>query len=136
MGWVKFTATAGLAPPHEAGDEVTLEIGFTEQNLQKTIERTDVFADGGDFEALLHRVERRFSLTFQPVFGSQLRRLREFLDSTDGAEQFEFDPYGDSPAPRLGRRVDKGYSETPFIRRGSEEMDAVQVVIEVLEVAR
>lgn len=136
MGWVKFIATEGIVPPHEAGEEVTLEIGFTESNLQKKIERTDQYSDGGALEALLHRVERTFSLTFQPVFGSQLRRLREFLDSTDGAEQFEFDPYGDSPAPRLGRRIDKGYTETSFQRRGSEELDAFTVTIEVLEIAR
>ena len=50
-------------------------------------------------------------------------QMREFLDSVEGGELFEFDPYGtvgDSPADLRDVKItSKGYTETRSVQRGA-----------------
>lgn len=133
MGSVTYIATESLLPHREAGDTVTMDIGFQDARRSRATEKNVQVSMGGAMEVLKHRSQSSWSLTFEPVAGAQLEQLREFLDSTEGGESFTVDPYGTSSAPKRVKRTDSGYSEEPFIRMGYEDRDYFVVRIEVVE---
>jgi hypothetical protein len=81
---------------------------------------------------LKHRADVTYQITFEPVYGHRLLQLREFLDSTEGGEPFTMDLYGNSSRQISVKRIDDGYDESPFIRRGAEDLDMFTATIQVL----
>lgn len=116
------------------GDYVHLEIDFQDARRSRTVEKTVQRSEGGAMEVLKHRADTTWTVTFEPVNGTRLQQLRQFLDATEGGEPFSMDPYGTASAPLPVRRVDDGYSEDPFMRNGSRQTDYFVVSIQVIEV--
>src|SRR5690606_19493240 len=113
---------------------VTMDIDFQEARRSVVTEKTAQTSEGGNMEVLKHRSEVTWDLTFEPVSGSKLDQLREFLDSTEGGEQFTIDPYGTASQPLAVKRIDNGYSEEPFMRQGRQDRDFFVVSIQVKQV--
>jgi hypothetical protein len=134
MGSVVYTATESLLPIRSAGEIVAFEIGFQDARRSRSVEKTVQRSEGGAMEVLKHRAEVTWEITFEPVNGTRLKQLREFLDSTEAGEAFLMDPYGTASAPIQVKRIDEGYSEEPFMRNGSESTDYFFATIRVVEV--
>jgi hypothetical protein len=134
MGSVVYTATESLLPNRLAGQTVAFEIGFQDARRSRSVEKTVQRSEGGAMEVLKHRAEVTWDITFEPVNGTTLDQLREFLDSTEAGESFLMDPYGTASTPTQVKRVDDGYSEEPFIRNGSASTDYFFASIRVVEV--
>jgi hypothetical protein len=134
MGSVVYTATESLLPARSAGQTVAFEIGFQEARRARSVEKTVQRSEGGAMEVLKHRAEVTWDITFEPVSGTKLAQLREFLDSTEAGEAFLMDAYGNASAPIQVKRIDEGYSEEPFMRNGSSSTDLFVVNVQVIEV--
>ncbi len=134
MGSFVFTATESLIGGYEIGDAVTLEIGVQEAVRARRVEKSVQRSDGGAIEVLKHRSEVTWTVTLEPVAGHELNMARMFLDSTEAGEQFTMDLYGDAAVPTPVKRIDDGYTEQPFIRRGSRVKDYFVMSFEVVEV--
>jgi hypothetical protein len=134
MGNVTYVATDSLFPPHFAGQTISFDIDFQEARQSRAIEKSVQRSQGGSVEVLKNRTDVTWEITFEPVNGSKLRHLREFIASTEGGEQFTIDPYGTASAPIAVKRVDDGTNEEPFMRNGSDATDYFVVSITVLEV--
>lgn len=132
MGSFTYTATDSLLPGRSYGTVVTLEIDVQEARRARKVEKDMPRSMGGAMEVLKHRADVSYSVTFEPVSGHRLLELREFLDSTEGGEQFSVDLYGDSAVQLPAKRLDEGYNENPFMRRGSEDTDMFDASIEIL----
>lgn len=133
MGSVTFTATESLLAHHSAGETVTIEIGVQDAVRNRAVNKNVQRSLGGAMEVLKHSADVTWDVTFQPVSGSMLDQLREFLDSTEGGEIFTIDVYGTSSAPKSVKRLDEGYGEEPFMRVGTEDGDMFVMRIQVLE---
>lgn len=134
MGSFVYTATDDLTGGHDVGDIVVLDVGVTDSARSRKVEKSVQRSMGGAMEVLKHRSEVMWSVTLEPVWGAQLDLVREFLASTEGGEQFTMDLYGDSSAPKLVKRIDEGYDEQSFMRRGAESLDAFTISFQVIEV--
>lgn len=134
MGTFVYTATDELTAGHDVGDIVVLDIGVQDARRSRAIEKSVQRSMGGAMEVLKHRTDVTWSVTLEPVSGSQLDLVREFMASTEGGESFTMDLYGDSSAPKSVKRVDNGNSEESFMRRGAESLDMFAVSFEVIEV--
>jgi len=134
MGSFVYTALDELTGGHTVGDEVVLEIDVTEALRSRKAEKSVQRSMGGAMEVLKHRSEVSWSVTLEPVWGDQLARVREFMASTEGGEAFTMDLYGNASAPKLVKRIDEGYDEQPFMRRGAEFLDALTISFQVIEV--
>lgn len=134
MGAFVYTATDDLAGGHDLGDVVVLDIAITDCTRSRKVEKSAQRSAGGAMEVLKHRSEVTWSVTLEPAWGDQLALVREFLASTEGGELFTMDLYGDSSAPKAVKRLDEGYDEQIFMRRGAESLDAFTVSFQVIEV--
>lgn len=133
MGHVTYTATESILPEHEAGEVCVLELNFQEAVRAVLVDKVAARSAGGNMEVVLNRQDVTYRLTTAPVHGVQLLRLREFLDSTNGGEEFTIDYYGSAASPKRVKRIDQGYTEEVFLRRGSEGLDAFSASFEVIE---
>lgn len=134
MGSFVYTATDELVAGHDVGDSIVLEVGVTDAVRSRAVEKSVQRSAGGAMEVLKHRADVTWGVTLEPVWGSQLRLVREFLASTEGGEAFSMDLYGDSSSPKLVKRMDDSYDEQSFMRRGAESLDAFTISFQVLEI--
>jgi hypothetical protein len=133
MAFIQYTALRSVVAPHIVTLVYSLEIGATEAIRSSSVQKTPIRSIGGAMEVLRDYSDKQWTITFEPVAGSQLDFLREFLDSTDSGESFQIDIYGNSSFMRTMRRFDEGYTEEPFMRIGSEATDLFQVSITTIE---
>jgi hypothetical protein len=133
MGTIVYTATEELLPHRQLGARVVLEIGVQEAIKSRRVEKRPQKALGGAMEVIKYRGECEWSITFEPVSGAMLDQMREFMASTEGGEEFTIDIYGTASTPKRVKRIDEGYSENPFMRRGSESSDLFDTQIQVVE---
>lgn len=126
-----FTLKRSLLPGHIVDQQHELEIDATAAQLNRRVDKTEVRAKGGATETLYHRADREWSVTFEPVSGSRLDELIEFLDSTESGEPFSMQLYGTESAMTAVMRSDDGYSLQEFMRVGSERGDYFQASITV-----
>lgn len=134
MGSIVYVAKRSLVPTHLANQSYAIEIDIQEPVRSRAVKKTVNRALGGAMEVLRDYADTQWQITFEPVWGTRLALMREFLDSTDGGEQFAIDLYGASSALKSMRRTDEGHIEEPFLRRGSELTDAFQISITAIQV--
>jgi hypothetical protein len=120
-----------LLADHIVDLQYMIEIGVTDEQLSRVVDKTDVRAKGGATETLYHHADKEWSITFEPVSGDRLNQLMEFLDSTESGESFEMRLYGTESAFTTVKRSDSGYSRQSFMRQGSERTDMFQFAISV-----
>lgn len=133
MGNFVYTATEEVVGWHQTGEQVLLDIGVQDATRSRSVEKSVQRSAGGAIEVLKHRADVTWSVTLEPVSGSRLAEVREFLASTEGGEPFSMDLYGTSAAPKVVKRIDEGYTEDVFMRVGSESGDFFTVTFEVTE---
>jgi hypothetical protein len=130
---ISYTAKRSLADHHQADEACFLEIEVVDALRSTSVNKSVKRSIGGAMETLRHSADVQWQITFEPVSGARLALLREFLDSTDAGEAFSIDIYGRASAMKTMRRTDEGYSETPFIRLGSESADYFTASITAIE---
>lgn len=126
-----YTAKRSVLSDHIVNQQYMIEIGVTQEQRSRHVDKTDVRAAGGPTETLYHKADREWSITFEPVNGDRLKHLIEFLDSTESGEAFEMRLYGTEPTFTPVKRSDEGYDLQEFMRVGSERADLFQVSISV-----
>lgn len=128
-----YTATEELIGGRSVGDTVTFDIGVTEAERSRAVEKTVQRSLGGAMEVLWQRADKTWNVTLEPVSGVQLDIVREFMASTEAGEVFTMDLYGSASSPKSVKRIDDGYTEAPFMRRGSESLDMFAISFQVVE---
>lgn len=128
-----YTASEELIGGRSVGDTVTFDIGVTEAERSRSVEKNTQRSLGGSIEVLWHRADVTWSVTLEPVSGVTLDIAREFMASTEAGEAFTMDLYGSSSTPKAVKRIDDGYTESPFMRRGSESLDMFAISFQVIE---
>jgi hypothetical protein len=126
-----YTAKRSVLADHIIDQQYMIEIGITDEQLSRSIEKSEQRAKGGATETLYHRADREWSITFEPVSGDRLNQLTEFLDSTESGESFGMRLYGTESTFTSVKRSDSGYSRQSFMRQGSERADMFQFTINV-----
>lgn len=128
-----YEATEELVGGRSVGEIVVLDIGVTELERSRAVEKSVQRSQGGAMEVLWHRADVTWSVTLEPVSGATLDVVREFLASTEAGEAFTMDLYGTASRPKAVKRIDDGYTESPFMRVGSELRDLFVVSFQVIE---
>lgn len=129
-----YTATEDLVGGHSSGDIVNLDIGVQDDTARsRSVEKSVQKSIGGAIEVLKHRADVTWNVTLEPVSGPTLALVREFMSSTEGGEPFTMDLYGTSSAPKAVKRIDDGYTEQAFMRRGAESSDLFVISFQVVE---
>lgn len=128
-----YSATNDLIGGRSVGDVVLLDLGVQEALRSRSVEKSVQRSQGGAMEVLWHRADVTWTVTLEPVSGTQLDIVREFMASTEGGESFTMDLYGTSSRPKTVKRIDDGYSEQPFIRVGTVQRDWFVIQFQVLE---
>jgi hypothetical protein len=126
-----YTAKRSVLPHHIIDQEYEIEIGVSDEQMSRSVEKNEVRAKGGATETLYHRADVEWSITFEPVGGDRLDALLEFLDSTESGEPFEMRLYGTESRFTTVKRSDTGYTRQAFQRQGSERADLFQLTISV-----
>lgn len=130
---ITYTAQRSLIPGHVAGTQYTLSIATTTRLSSRRVERTQQKSLSGRIETLWYYGERSWSVVFEPVNGTRVDALREFLDSTESGELFTMTLNGESKPAVNVKRSDDGYSLTMFMELGNLSTDYLQTGIEVVE---
>lgn len=133
MGLASFIAVASVLPVHEDGQEVVLEVDFQDAKRRRDVRKHSHRASAGPIETLYEGADTLWDIDLAPVFGDQLARVREFLDSTARGQTFRLWIYGTEAAPITVKRFDKGYSSQPFSRTGDMSRDHYTMRITVIE---
>lgn len=131
MADFRYTCKRSNLPDHIIDQSYVLDIGVSNEQRSRSVDKTTVRAKGGATETLYHKADREWSITFQPVNGDLMNQLIEFLDSTESGEPFEMRLYGTEAAFTTVKRTDDGYSFQEFMRVGSERGDWFQTSITV-----
>lgn len=118
-----YTAKRSVLADHIIDQQYTLEIGVSNEQRSRSVDKTTVRARGGATETLYHKADREWTITFQPANGDLLDQLVEFLDSTESGEPFEMRLYGTEASFTTVKRIDEGYTLQEFMRVGSERGD-------------
>ena len=126
MSWVRYTASRSVivASPTRVGQQFDMTLTLATLDPGRKVERKEQIALAGAQETVLFRGERTWRVITIPIVRgtTAFNQMREFLDSVEGGEGFEFDPYGgvtDSPNDlRNVRLTSKGYSEARRVKRG------------------
>jgi hypothetical protein len=122
-----YTARRSLVPGHVVDQSYELEILLMEDTRpSRKVEKTIVRSKGGAMETLHERGDEEWSISFEPVKGEKLRRLKEFLDSTESGQSFTAYVYGTEAEPLTMKRTDDGYTLNPYKRIGFAEGDWFQ----------
>jgi len=119
----RYTCKRSQLPDHIIDQEYMLEIGLSNEQRSRSVDKTGVRARGGATETLYHKADRQWTITFQPVNGDLLDQLVEFLDSTESGEAFDMRLYGTEAEFTTVKRADDGYTLQEFMRVGSERGD-------------
>lgn len=98
---VNFTAARNLTGIHEEGDSVALSFSTTELVPSRKVSREVQKSIGGHRETLLYHSLRVWTVTTEPLTGADLESLMEFLDSVEGGETFDLEPWRDEEGPSL-----------------------------------
>lgn len=136
MGAFAFTATRSLLPyrggvSQAAVLEIDLVDSTPSRNLRSTAHRS---SSGRSTESLYESAETQWDIQFMPASGALLARLTEFLASTAEGEAFTAWLYGDESTPLMLKRVDTGFSRSPFIEQGASLPDPVSIRITAIEI--
>lgn len=134
MGTLVYTAKRSLAAGHMVNGTYSIDVDVTEAVRSRSVQKSAVRSLGGSVEVLRNYADTQWHITFEPLSGARLEQLREFLDSTDAGEAFTLDIYGNDASRKTLKRMDDGYSEDPFMRRGSESTDVFTASITAIEV--
>lgn len=126
-----YTAKRSLLQGHIADVQYEIEIGAVTAPKRRSVDKTTVRARGGATETLYYHADREWSITFEPVRGSKLDELIEFLDSTESGESFQMWIYGTESSPTTVLRSDDGYDLQEFMMLGAERSDWFQASIAV-----
>ena len=127
MSFVRYTAARSLiqASPTRLGQEFDFQLRLRTMTQGRDVVRKESIALSGDQETVRFRGAKRWQATTAHVARgtTEFSQMREFLDSVEGGETFEFDPYGivgDSPADLRNVKItSKGYNETRSVQRGA-----------------
>lgn len=128
-----YEATEELIGGRSVGQIVLLDIGVQEAVRSRSVDKSVQRSQGGAMEVLWHRADVTWSVTLEPVAGASLDVVREFMASTEAGEAFTMDLYGTTSRPKAVKRIDEGYTESPFMRVGSELRDLFVVGFQVIE---
>jgi hypothetical protein len=127
MSFVRYTAERSLIPasPTRQGQSLDFQLRLRGLTAGRDVIRKESVALSGDQETIRFRGNKRWeAVTAHVLRGTtEFIQMREFLDSVEGGETFELDPYGtvgDSPADlRDVKLTSKGYTETRTVQRGA-----------------
>lgn len=134
MALLVYSAKRSLLPHHSVNQLVSLDIGITEAGRSRSVTKNVQRSMGGAMETLWHRADVEWQITFEPVCGTALDQLVEFLDSTESGETFKLMMYGTESDVLNVKRIDDGYELSPFMRLGDVRRDYYQASIKVLVV--
>jgi hypothetical protein len=113
-----YIARRSLVATHEVGIEYVLSVATTALVFSSKVEKVTQRAIGGATETLHSRTDREWSITFEPLRGSRLAELREFLDSTERGETFRITLPGDTAPGTVCLRTDDGYTLSEYLPLG------------------
>lgn len=133
MGMVQFTALRSLMPGRVEGELVSLEIGFQDAIRSREVSKEARRSLSGQTESVYLGADTFWNLEFEPVSGSDLARLQEFLDSTAPGGDFKAWVYGEDAAPITVQRADRGYSPRRFIDTAQRSTEPYSARITVIE---
>lgn len=123
---ITYTATRSLSLGHVVNTIYTLEFETTQADQETTVDKSMQQSKSGSLETIYNRIDKRWTIQFQPLYGRDLDRLEEFLDSTNAGELFYIYPYGPESTPLRLRRTDSGYKFVLFQALGRAELDYFQ----------
>ncbi len=126
MSFVRYTAERSLivASPTRQGQSFDLDLTLNDLQPARTVNRRENISLSGDQETIRFRGAQTWQASTTPIARgtTAFDQIREFLDSVEGGEAFEFDPYGgstDSPDDLRNVRItSRGYSEARVVRQG------------------
>jgi hypothetical protein len=127
----RYTCKRSNLADHIVNQSYLIEVGLTDMQPSRSVDKNDVRAAGGATETLYNRADEEWSLTFEPVNGDRLKLMKEFLDSTESGESFQMRLYGTEASFTTVKRSDDGYQWQRFMQVGSERGDWWQFSISV-----
>lgn len=113
MTAVTYTAKRGVINTHTAGDEYSLNLQAVAVDESREVGAETQSSLSNRTETLWYHGTDQWSVRVVVQGASALAALKEFLQSTEGGESFEFDAYGTVAAPDdpiTAQRVQTGYS--------------------------
>lgn len=123
---ISYTATRALNG-HDIGDPVTLTFSAVEPLTPgRRLTRDTQKSLGNRRETLLHSAYRTWSITTEPLSGSRLDALEEFLQAVEDGSTFEFEPYwiyGAAPAAQSATETRLRLSKSLTCVLGSDQYD-------------
>lgn len=99
MANVTYTALRNISSGHVSGTEYPLD--FTASRLQRSVRtnnRTPTSLDGST-EVIRYASKVTWDVVVNELEEADMPQWREFLESTDGGETFDFDAYGTDFVP-------------------------------------
>lgn len=120
MACVRYTATRSVIAGHTAGVAYELNLQLSDLERQRNPAREQAVSIGGRRETIYHRAEITWRARTIPLSLTEVAAMREFLDSVEAGEQFEFDPYGSAGSATYtnAKISSRGYTESRTVRRG------------------
>jgi len=130
---IVYIARRSLITGHVAGNEYTLSIDTTTRTRSRRVEKVQQKTLSGRHETLWFHGERLWNVTFEPIQGSAILALQEFLDSTESGEQFSMTLHGETEDAVTVARTDTGYTFDSHLEIGDLARDWVTASVEVVE---
>ena len=115
---VRYYAKRSVYPSRTLGDQYTLEIYLNKYDRKRKPLRVTTISLTGERSDTYQRADTTYGCSTIPLTGYYHLVMREFLDSVEGGEIFEF---ADSGSPENFVRVQitsKGYTERRRVLRG------------------
>jgi hypothetical protein len=124
---VRYEARRSLVSGHTEAGLYTINLQLTDCDRKRDVERKQQRALGGATYTVYHRGDVVWQCETAPLQGSDADLMREFLDSVEDGQVFQFDPLnwaGVSPnAMRSVVITSDGYTENRYAQRGSQSLD-------------
>lgn len=114
MGNVTYVAQRNVSNGHVKGVQYSLD--FTASRLQRSsiVNNRTLTSLDNSTETLRYYTKVTWNITVNELEETDMPVWREFLDSVDGGESFDFDPYGTDASPddvRACELESRNYSE-------------------------
>ena len=139
MATVNYKAKRSLISGHVLDVNYDLDLRLRDMDRQRQPVKTESRSQGGASETVYDRADVVWAITSAIyVDGAALENLREFLDSAEAGEQFQWSKYGsagDSPDLSIPARLaSTGYTETRVQKKGAGgQVDGYRLSFQIIE---
>lgn len=139
MATVNYKALRSIISGHTVDVNFDLDLRIRDMNRSRSSIKSESRSQGGSSETVYQRADVTWELnTAVYLDGAPLLNLREFLDSCEAGEQFQWSKYGkagDSPDLSIAARLSSdGYTEQRVQKKGDGgAVDGYRLSFQIIE---